>query len=139
MAEKDIKDVLDKHKKDRDMKNAQQLDGETTEDRDRRAMEQAKEPYVPTGSTREGIQGLKQPPEGNATVEVGKAEVKSKEEVTQGREIKDVSVEGDKEEQKKTLLSETTKILEEYGGRETDIPLESPYWAMMNKYRSLLK
>lgn len=36
-----------------------------------------------------------------------------------------------------TLLENATTILKEYGMKETNVPINSPYWDMMNRYRAL--
>jgi len=35
------------------------------------------------------------------------------------------------------VLKEATKIREEYGGNEGNIPVHSDYWNLMNRYRGL--
>lgn len=39
----------------------------------------------------------------------------------------------------KELLAQAVEVLNEYGGKETNIPLTSPYWALMNDYRAELR
>ena len=42
-----------------------------------------------------------------------------------------------KEVEKKECLAKATVILEEYNGAESNIPLGSEYWSLMNRYRGL--
>lgn len=64
---------------------------------------------------------------------------KSKEEVTHvPSATREVSVAGDdREEQRRQLLDAANKILAQYGNHESEIPLDSEYWSIMNKYRGL--
>jgi hypothetical protein len=43
----------------------------------------------------------------------------------------------EREKQKKETLEEATVILREYGNAESNIPISSSYWGLMNTYRGL--
>jgi hypothetical protein len=46
------------------------------------------------------------------------------------------TVKGDDPE---AILGQAQEILKEHNNREAEVPLTSPYWALMNRYRSMPK
>ncbi len=43
----------------------------------------------------------------------------------------------EKQKQRADILKQVGEILQQFGGREANIPLTSPYWDMLNRYRAL--
>jgi hypothetical protein len=41
-------------------------------------------------------------------------------------------------ENPESILSQAREILDQYGGQQSNIPVHSDYWSLMNKYRAIM-